>query len=123
MGSKPEPTLQKQIAMTDANLVKSIQSAITDEIYYGLGLKRRGTLRSAFGWVFALPTRRFARIMADVDASVGQGGPPAGCQVMLDALGVKTNARGVENIPTNGPVVILANHPGAYDSMAIGSLI
>jgi len=27
------------------------------------------------------------------------------------------------NIPLTGPVIILANHPGAYDSMAIGSAI
>lgn len=109
--------------MTDPTLVQHIQSAITDEIFYALGLGRRGALRRAFGWVFALPTRRFARYMADVDAAVAIGGPPAGCQVMLDSLGVHAQAEGVENIPNTGPAIILANHPGAYDSMAIGSLI
>lgn len=109
--------------MTNTELVKQIQSAITDEVFYALGLNRRGTLRRTFGWVFRAPTRRFARIMADVDAAVAEGGPPAGCQTMLDALGVQATAEGVENIPLNGPAIILANHPGAYDSMAIGSLI
>lgn len=109
--------------MTDPTLVQQIQSAITDEIFYALGLSRRGSMRRIFGWIFALPTRRFARIMADVDAAVAIGGPPAGCQVMLDALGVHAQADGVENIPKTGPAIILANHPGAYDSMAIGSLI
>jgi hypothetical protein len=109
--------------MTNTVLVKQIQSAITDEIFYALGLNRRGALRRAFGWAFHAPTRRFARIMADVDAAVAKGGPSAGCQTMLDALGVQAKAEGVENIPLTGPVIILANHPGAYDSMAIGSLI
>ena len=109
--------------MRNTKLVKQIQSATTDEIFYALGLNRRGTLRRAFGWAFRAPTRRFARIMADVDAAVERGGPPAGCQTMLDALGVQATAEGVENIPLKGPAVILANHPGAYDSMAIGSLI
>ena len=109
--------------MTNSTLVKQIQSATTDEIFYALGLNRRGTLRRAFGWAFRAPTRRFARIMADVDAAVAEGGPPAGCQTMLDALGVQAKAEGVENIPPTGPAIILANHPGAYDSMAIGSLI
>jgi hypothetical protein len=109
--------------MTEHTLVRKIQSAITDEIFHALGLARRGTFRRAFGWVFALPTNRFARIMADVDAAVAGGGPSAGCQTMLNALGVETSADGVENIPQSGSVVILANHPGAYDSMAIGSLI
>ena len=109
--------------MTNTALVKEIQSAITDEIFFALGLNRRGALRRAFGWLFGLPTRRFARIMADVDTAVGVGGPPAGCQTMLDALGVKTAVMGVEKIPKTGPAIFLANHPGAYDSMAIGSVI
>jgi 1-acyl-sn-glycerol-3-phosphate acyltransferase len=109
--------------MRDAALVKRIQSAITDEIFYALGLQRRGVLRRAFGWIFSLPTRRFAQIMAEVDAAVGVGGPPAGCQTMLNALGVQAETSGTDNIPLTGPAIILANHPGAYDSMAIGSLI
>jgi hypothetical protein len=109
--------------MTNTALVKQIQSAITDEIFYALGLGRRSILRRALGWVFGLPTNRFAHIMAGVDAAVAEGGPPAGCQRMLDALGVHAKVAGVDNIPHSGPVVILANHPGAYDSMAIGSLI
>lgn len=109
--------------MTNTALIQEIQSAITDEIFYALGLKRRGTLRNAFGWLFKAPTSRFARIMADVDDAVSEGGPPAGCQRMLTHLGVDTTAEGVDNIPRMGPAIILANHPGAYDSMAIGSLI
>lgn len=109
--------------MTETAQAKRIQSAITDEIFYALGLQRRGALRRAFGWVFSLPTRRFAHIMADVDTAVAEGGPSAGCQTMLDALGVKALAHGVENIPLAGPAIIIANHPGAYDSMAIGSKI
>jgi hypothetical protein len=109
--------------MTNIVLVKQIQSAITDEIFYALGLNRRGILRRAFGWVFRAPTRRFARIMANVDAAVAVGGPPAGCQTMLNGLGVQAKAEGVDNIPLTGPAIILANHPGAYDSMAIGSQI
>jgi hypothetical protein len=109
--------------MIENDLVKTIQSAITDEVFYALGLARRGTLRRAFGWLFALPTRRFARIMAAVAAAVADSGPPAGCQVMLDALDLRTQIYGVDNVPRTGPVIILANHPGAYDSMAIGAAI
>lgn len=109
--------------MTNTTLVKEIQSAITDEIFLALGLNRQGFLRRAFSWIFNLPTRRFSHIMAEVDAAVGVDGPPAGCQTMLDALGVKATTEGTANIPRTGPAIILANHPGAYDSMAIGSVV
>jgi|GEM_PF-3609865 len=68
--------------MKDTTLVSDIQSAITDEVFYALGLGRRSTVRRAFGWLFALPTRRFARMMATADAAVAEGGPPAACQTI-----------------------------------------
>jgi hypothetical protein len=109
--------------MTNAVLISEIQSAITDEVFYALGLNRRGVLRRTFGWAFSLPTRRFAKIMASIDAAVAKGGIPAGGQMMLDALGVEVEVDGKENIPETNPTIILANHPGAYDSVAIGSQI
>ena len=109
--------------MDDIQLIQSIQSAITDEIFYALGLKRRGFLRQSLGWVFTPIAKTFARIAAAVDQATAQGGPPAGCQKMLDLLGVEVQVQGRSNVPVEGPTVILANHPGAYDSMAIGSLL
>jgi len=109
--------------MSEKASVEAVQSAITDEIFFALGLRHRGLLRRGFGWVFARPTGIFARFMAAVDEAVGQAGPPAGCQKMLDQLGVNIHTKGREHIPLKGPVIILSNHPGAYDSMAIGSLV
>ncbi len=103
--------------------IPEIRSAITDEIFYALGLRRRGVLRRGLGWIFTLPATIFARFMAMVDQAVAEEGPPAGCQVMLDQLGVAVEVDGRSNIPLDGPTIILANHPGAYDSMAIGSLL
>jgi len=100
-----------------------IRSTVTDEIFNALGLRRRGFLRRCLGWIFALPTGIFARYMTAVDQAVGRGGLPAGCQKMLDLLGVHAQAKGTTQIPIKGPAIILANHPGAYDSIVIGSLI
>ena len=80
-------------------------------------------MRRSLGWAFALPTRKFARYMAAVDEAMGLGGSPAGCRVMMDSLGVEIEAKGLSNVPDTGSTLLLANHPGAYDSMAIGSLM
>lgn len=103
--------------------IQEIQSAITDEIFFALGLKRRGVLRKSLGWLFSLPTKKFAHMMAAVDQAIKAGGPPAGCQKMMDLLNIRVQALGRSHIPVAGPAIILSNHPGAYDSMAIGSLI
>lgn len=109
--------------MTETRLINPIQSAITDEIFFAFGLRRRGLLRRVFGWLFTLPARRFAKYMAAVDKAIEDSDPPAGCRSMMASLAVDIQAKGVENIPQSGPTILLANHPGAYDSMAVGSLV
>jgi len=109
--------------MPEITSIPLIRSTITDEIFFALGLGRRGFLRRSMGWVFAPPTSIFARFMAAVDQVVRRGGVTAGCQKLLDLLCVQVQAKGTSQIPDKGPTIILANHPGAYDSIAIGSLI
>ena len=109
--------------MPEIPSIPLIRSAITDEIFFALGLGRRGFLRRCLGWLFALPTSIFARYTAAVDQAVGKGGLPAGSQKMLDLLGVKMQVKGTFQIPSKGPTIILSNHPGAYDSIAIGSQV
>lgn len=96
---------------------------ITDELFGAIGFKKDGLMRRTFGWLFYLPTQRFARMFAEADEAAGEGGLPAACRKVIESLGVSIQASGVENLHTDGPLMILANHPGAYDSVAIGSLV
>jgi len=109
--------------MSQVELVKTIQSTLTDEVFFALGLRRQGLLRKTLGWIFAWPTKIFARYLAAADEAVGVGGAPAGGQKVLDLLGVKPEVLGRSNVPVEGPTILLCNHPGAYDSMAIASQI
>lgn len=109
--------------MSKQTAISKIQDAITDEIFNALGIARRGLLRRMFGWMFNLPTRRFARIMFEADIEVGKFGAPGGCRRVLEGLSVCATVRGVENIPSDKPAIILSNHPGAYDSVALGSQV
>jgi hypothetical protein len=109
--------------MANKAFIREIQSAITDEIFFSIGLNRRGFIRKILGWLFSWPTRVFARNMVATDEAVANGGPAQGCQTMLSLLGVEVSVMGRENIPTEGPAIILSNHPGAYDSFAIISIL
>jgi len=88
-----------------------------------MGLKPQGFFRRSLGWMFGWPTKIFARHLAEADEAVAEGGAPAGCRKVLDLLSVQPQVMGQWNIPMDGPTIILSNHPGAYDSMAIGSQI
>ena len=104
----------------DVNLMRE---RITDEIFLALGQKKDGWMRRWLGWLFRQPTQNFARIFARADQAVAQGGMSAGCRSVMADLDVSLQVSGQEHIPTHGPVLIVANHPGAYDSVAIGSCV
>ena len=43
----------------------------------------------------------------------------AGSQWLLSQLVTGVTVRGAEAIPLTGPLIVVSNHPGAYDSVAI----
>lgn len=103
--------------------LSQIQARITDEIFFAFGLNRTGILRSLFGWLFYWPTKRFAHIFAMADEIVKEGGLPAGSRFVLKKLAIEVFARGTETIPEKGPLIIIANHPGAHDALAIAACL
>lgn len=103
--------------------LKAMQARITDEIFFALGFSRSGILRRLFGWLFHLPTRRFGCIFARADEAVREGGLPAGSRLLIQDLSIKVQVRGAEAIPEKGPLIIIANHPGAHDALAIAAYL
>ncbi len=109
--------------MTAKLQIDQLRERITDEIFLGLGLKRDSFIRRTFGWLVYPPTNRFAGIFARADEAIGVGGMPSGCKSVVQDFGIQVNARGIENIPAEGPLLIVSNHPGAYDLVCLGSFI
>ncbi len=92
---------------------------IIDEIIIALKQPPHGWVRRLCGPLLKLPARRFATLMAEVDRRVAQQGIVAAAQWLLTQIVAGLDTRGAENIPTSGPVLIAANHPGAYDVIAL----
>lgn len=109
--------------MTIQTSIDRMRERITDEIFLALGLGKDTPLRRGLGWLFYPPTQRFARIFARADQAVAQAGMPAGCRSVVTDLNVNYQASGVEHLERQGPLLIVANHPGAYDSVMLGSCI
>jgi 1-acyl-sn-glycerol-3-phosphate acyltransferase len=105
------------------SLAGSLQQLILDEFPKTFGTARNGMFRRLCGSVFALPTGRFGRLFAAADREVGRAGLGSGCGHLLSSAGVGAAARGTEYLPAEGPLLVVANHPGAYDSLALASCI
>jgi hypothetical protein len=92
---------------------------IIDEIIIALKQPRNGRARQIIGPLLQRPARRFATLMAEVDRRVALHGIVAAAQWLLTQIVAGIDARGTVHVPRRGPVLIAANHPGAYDVVAL----
>jgi 1-acyl-sn-glycerol-3-phosphate acyltransferase len=99
------------------------RDTIIHEIFYALGLSRSGAIRRLLGPVFRPAASRFGRIAALADGEVPSSGICGAARRILGDLALSPKARGTENIPREGPLILVSNHPGAFDSVAILSCV
>jgi hypothetical protein len=99
--------------------VKVLTQKITGEIFYALGGKKDGFARKLFGPIFRSPTSKFARIAARFENDVVEFNPRVAATNALPKLAMQATTNGIENIPTESPVLIVSNHPGGLDSIAL----
>ena len=105
MSLPPSATLD---LLTDVNLADLLDAA---------GLSRlHGTL---FGRLLRPPARRFARVAHEFDRRVGAHGLSQGSAWLMAQMTAGLRTWGAEQVPAHGPVVVLANHPGMTDTVAL----
>ncbi len=99
------------------------RDAAVSEICYALGAARHGRLHKLLGPLAGVPVGRLARIAVRADEAAAEGGLPAAARTIQAGLAIDPIARGEGKIPSSGPLIIAANHPGGFDSVAVLSRI
>jgi hypothetical protein len=66
---------------------------------------------------------RFGRIAARADDGVALSGLSGGARRILPDLSLTPAPRGADRIPQDGPLLLISNHPGGFDSVVILSCI
>ncbi len=94
-----------------------------DEIVYAFGGKRNGWLQKLATPLLRTPAQHFGRIAADFYDQVNRLGISKGASTALPRFKHQVQARGVESIPMEGPLLLVSNHPGGLDSVGIVSCI
>lgn len=69
--------------------------------------------------LFRPAARRFARTAHEFDTRVGVQGLAQGSAWLMSRMAGGLVTSGLEHVPSQGPVVILANHPGMTDTVAL----
>lgn len=91
----------------------------TEDFLTSLGLEKVRLGRKLLDALCHYPSERFARQMVKFDTLVGEIGLMAGSHQTLMGYINRLEIVGQENIPSSGPVLLLSNHPGMSDTLAL----
>lgn len=108
--------------MVSANYHASEESLVEiniEDMLISFGIQNWRWARRLARRLFAHPARKFARHVLDFDRGVDADGLTAGSLRMLPDYVQSLTINGQENLPPQGPVLILSNHPGMADTLAL----
>lgn len=94
-----------------------------DDLVTAFGWEKYPRLGRALRTVFFGLAQKFAAQMLAFDAETGQSGLTNAALKTLPRFIRSLRIDGLENLPTSGPVLVLANHPGLSDTLCLFAAI
>jgi hypothetical protein len=104
----------------DKNIVLLSKLIIAD-LVQAVGLPKTKPFIRLFWLLFRVPMSRFVAIGLNFDRLVAEAGLPKASEWALTHWCSRITARGTQDIPSEGPLLIVCNHPGTYDALIIFS--
>jgi 1-acyl-sn-glycerol-3-phosphate acyltransferase len=101
--------------------IKILRNKIYEEILSAFKLPRNEFLKKVTSPLFSKPAEKFARIGANLDYDVKEFGVRKAAELMLANFVEKVSSKGLNRVPKEGPLLVVSNHPGTVDSVAIAA--
>lgn len=103
-------------------LARELAALSAHEMVAALGVRRGpALLREGLALPFYAASRTLGRTLAELDANVSTRGLPSAAGRALSRFGVALRTSGAS--AGAGPLLVLANHPGAYDALSLMSAL
>lgn len=101
--------------------IKALSDALILEIINAIGLPKTGGMLRLFRLFFRRPADRLATIGVTADRLIATDGFASAAAWMLTNWCSRVTGRGAETIPAKGPLLVISNHAGSYDTLVITS--
>lgn len=96
----------------------ALRGTVLAEFFGLLGLTEAHPLRQTLTRLLSPAIGRFTDLLAKFDSDVAAQGLPAAIRPLLARFVDGVTAVGVDLLPRTGPLLLVSNHPGAYDVLA-----
>ncbi len=103
--------------------IQTLSDTLIDEIINAVGLPKSEGTRKIFNRMFHKAAGRLAEIGIRFDRLIIAEGFPDACRWVLTNWCQDIRSRGADSVPSSGPLLVISNHAGAYDSVVIASLL
>ncbi len=101
------------------SLAGQLRAAAYEEIFKVLGMSPRNYLRKVLVPLLWLPIQRFALLAERFDHLVASSGFHEAMRQIIPSFIRGVEVSGNDDIPRQGPLLVVSNHPGTYDSLVI----
>ena len=101
--------------------IRDLTETLVYELTKAFALPQKDWAKRMIRSIFGKAANSAAEIGIGLDRAVAEGGLSAGARWVLPRFVKSHEARGIENIPPTGPLVIASNHPANVDSIVISA--
>jgi hypothetical protein len=101
--------------------VENVTNAVITEIQGVMGLARYRLAHWLLRSVFGLPARRLASLLVQFDQDISEYGLRATAENLLTRFVEDVWVECSQGIPKDGPLLVVSNHPGAYDLLILAA--
>jgi hypothetical protein len=118
---KLKSILHSPMMPTQIPQAENITRILSGEMFKALGFSRDGLIARIFFPIVRGPIHRFAKLAVGFDQRVqGQGFQRASQWILPNFINMM-DVSGEDGVPTTGPLLVVSNHPGAYDALVIAA--